>query len=90
MIIDSHCHLDFDSLNNNLDEVVQNANQAGVKYLLTICTDNKSFKKIVNILEKYKNIFGTYGIHPHESKNYSTLSSNEIKKIFQKIKKLSG
>ena len=60
MIIDSHCHLDFDSLNNNLDEVVQNANQAGVKYLLTICTDNKSFKKIVNILEKYKNIFGTY------------------------------
>ena len=80
MIIDSHCHLDFDSLNNNLDEVVENANQAGVKYLLTICTDNKSFKKIVNILEKYKNIFGTYGIHPHESKNYSTLSSNEIKK----------
>ena len=90
MIIDSHCHLDFDSLNNNLDEVVQNANQAGVKYLLTICTDNKSFKKIVNILEKYKNIFGTYGIHPHESKNYSTLSSNEIKKNLSKNKKIIG
>ena len=84
MIIDSHCHLDFDTLNNKLDEVVQNASEAGVKYLLTICTDNKSFKKIINILERYKNVFGTYGIHPHESKNYSNLSSNEIKKPFKK------
>ena len=36
MIIDSHCHLDFDVLNNNLDKVVLNAQNAGVKNILTI------------------------------------------------------
>tara|TARA_B100000029_G_scaffold199882_1_gene198280 strand:- start:798 stop:1580 length:783 start_codon:yes stop_codon:yes gene_type:complete len=90
MIIDSHCHLDFDTLNNRLDEVVGKADKVGVKYLLTICTDNKSFKKIINILDKYKNIFGTYGIHPHETKNHSNISLDEIKKNLLKNKKIIG
>tara|TARA_B100000029_G_C17439325_1_gene910866 strand:+ start:127 stop:903 length:777 start_codon:yes stop_codon:yes gene_type:complete len=90
MIIDSHCHLDFNPLSTKLDEIVQNADQAGVKYLLTICTDNKSFKKIITIVQKYKNVFGTYGIHPHETKNYSKLSSNEIKKNLSKNNKIIG
>ena len=90
MIIDSHCHLDFDPLNSNLDDVIKKANQAGVQFLLTICTNNKSFEKITEILKKYKNIFGTYGIHPHESKNYSSLSSNEIIKNLLKNKKIVG
>ena len=54
MIIDSHCHLDFDPLNSNLDDVIKKANQAGVQFLLTICTNNKSFEKITEILKKYK------------------------------------
>ena len=48
MIIDSHCHLDFDKLNVNLDKIINDASNAGVKYLLTICTDNKSFNKILD------------------------------------------
>ena len=90
MIIDSHCHLDFDGLHGRLNEVVQSADKVGVKYLLTICTDNKSFKKILDILQKYKNVFGTYGIHPHETKNYINLSLNEIKKNLSKNKKIIG
>ena len=43
MIIDSHCHLDFDKLGKNLDNIINNAENAGVKYLLSICTNNKSF-----------------------------------------------
>tara|TARA_B100002052_G_C15851051_1_gene585062 strand:+ start:710 stop:1489 length:780 start_codon:yes stop_codon:yes gene_type:complete len=90
MIIDSHCHLDFDSLNNKLDNVVKNANNVGVKYLLTICTNNESFKIIRNILDKYKNIYGTYGIHPHETKNYSNLTVDDIKINLIKNKKIIG
>ena len=90
MIIDSHCHLDFDSLNNKLDNVVKNANNVGVKYLLTICTNNESFKIIRNILDKYKNIYGTYGIHPHETKKYSNLTVDDIKINLIKNKKIIG
>ena len=70
MIIDSHCHLDFDILFNQLDNVIKRANENDVKYLLTICTTLESFEKIKLITEKCKNVYGTIGIHPHESKNY--------------------
>ena len=47
---------------------------------MTICTTNESFKKKKPILKKYKNVFETYGIHPHESKNYINLTVENIKK----------
>jgi len=90
MIIDSHCHLDFDVLNNSLNQVIKRANDVGVKYLLTICTDGNSFEKILVILEKHKNVFGTYGIHPHETKRYKTLNIEEIKKNLKKNNKIIG
>ena len=74
MIVDSHCHLDYSSLFNKLDEVVKRANYNDVKYLLTICTTLESFEKIKLIIKRYKNIYGTFGIHPHESKKYFNVS----------------
>ena len=59
MIIDSHCHLDSPPLNTDLDKVLSRAEKNGVKYFLTICTEDKSFVKILNIIKKYKNVFGT-------------------------------
>ena len=46
MIIDSHCHLDYPVLFNNLDDVVKRAENNDIKYLLTICTTLESFKNI--------------------------------------------
>ena len=52
MIIDSHCHLDFDPLKKNINDVLKRANDVGVKYFLTICTENESFIKTF-ILGRY-------------------------------------
>ena len=87
MIIDSHCHLDYEPLNKNINDVLKRAENVGVKYFLTICTTDSSFEKILPILKKHKNVFGTYGIHPHEAKNHIALDVNNIKKILQKMKK---
>jgi len=70
MIIDSHCHLDYPSLYDQLDQVINRAEKNDIKYLLTICTSIESYKKIELIVNKYKNIYGTFGIHPHETKNH--------------------
>ena len=70
MIVDSHCHLDYPNLYNKLDEVLKRAEINKVKKLLTICTTLQSFEKIKKITSKYENVFGTFGIHPHESKNF--------------------
>ena len=62
MIVDSHCHLDNPHLFDQLDDVVKRAQSSQVKYLLTICTTLESFEKIKLIIDKYVNIYGTFGI----------------------------
>ncbi len=90
MIIDSHCHLEYEPLFSNLDDVLKRANKNNVKYFLTISTTNKSFEKIVEITKKYKSVYGTYGIHPHESKNYQNLDFKKIVKTIGDNKKIIG
>ena len=80
-MIDSHCHLDYEPLSNNLDEVIQRSKEVGIKKILTICTTLNSFTKIKEIVKMDKIIFGTYGIHPHEAKNDKISSDLIIKEI---------
>ena len=69
-MIDSHCHLDQEPLLDNLKDVLKRSKEVGLTKLLTICTTIESFKSILNLIKKDDMIFGTFGIHPHEtSKN---------------------
>jgi len=90
MIIDSHCHLDYPNLYNNLDGIINRAKNNNVEYLLTICTTPDSFEKIKLIVSKYKNIFGTYGIHPHESSKFSYIDSKYILELKHEFNKIIG
>tara|TARA_B100001142_G_scaffold303318_1_gene330558 strand:- start:628 stop:1389 length:762 start_codon:yes stop_codon:yes gene_type:complete len=66
-MIDSHCHLDHDPLNKNIPKILENAKKVGIKKILTISTTMNSFEKILKIVELDDIIYGTCGIHPHES-----------------------
>jgi len=90
MIIDSHCHLDFPNLYKDLDGVIKRADLNEVKYLLTICTTLKSFEIIKDIIKKYKNVYGTFGIHPHETKAFKNLNSEFILNSIEDNKKIIG
>ena len=78
MIIDSHCHLEYEPMSLSLNETISRANKEGVKFLLTISTTDNSLKKILKITSKFDCVYGTYGIHPHEAKNYKSIKSEEI------------
>ena len=67
MLIDSHCHLDFPDFNDELEEVVDRAREAGVETILTICTHVTRFDRVLAIAERFDNIFCTVGIHPHQA-----------------------
>ena len=90
MITDSHCHLDYSILYNELEGVVNRAIKNDVKILLSICTTLESFKKIKLIVNRYNNIYGTFGIHPHETKKYTYIDSKFIYNIQRKYDKIVG
>ncbi len=75
-MIDSHCHLDREPLINNINEVLKRSKNIGIKKILTICTTLSGFENIKKILRIDDIIYGTFGIHPHE-----TNSNNISKKI---------
>ena len=90
MIIDSHCHLTYEPMSKSLKDTINRANKDGVKYLLTISTEDKSYNNILKIVEDYKCVYGTYGIHPHEAKNHLNLKSKDIISRINKNKKIIG
>ena len=90
MIIDSHCHLNYEPMSLSLKETIDRANRDGVKYLLTISTEDKSFSKILNIVSNNKCVYGSYGIHPHEAKNHPSIKSEDIIKKTMLNKKIIG
>ena len=78
MIIDSHCHLTYEPMSNALDATIDRAKKDGVKFILTISTEDKSFDKIIQIVKKYESVYGTYGIHPHEAKSHRNIKNDDI------------
>ena len=88
-MIDSHCHLDHEPIINNLNDVIYRSKQIGIEKLLTICTSSRSFKNILKIIEFDKIIYGSFGVHPHESDN-DQISKHEIINNIKNNKKIIG
>lgn len=64
-LIDTHCHLDEESLYEDLDNVIAAAREAGVEAIITIGTNVESSRRSVEMAEKNDCIFAVVGIHPN-------------------------
>jgi len=88
-MIDSHCHLDHEPLFENLTDVISRSKEIGITKILTICTTLESFEKIKTIIGKDKMIYGTYGIHPHETES-NQVDKQKIIKAVKESNKIIG
>jgi len=88
-MIDSHCHLDHEPLLKNFDVIISRSKNVGINKLLTICTTFESFKKIKDLVKKDQIIYGTYGIHPHETER-NVVDKNTIIKNVKNNQKIIG
>ena len=68
-MIDSHCHLDHEPLYSNINNVIKRSKENGLNKILTISTNSKSFENIKKIINLDAIIYGSIGIHPHETSN---------------------
>ena len=83
-MIDSHCHLDHEPLFSNLSDILERSKKIGLKRILTISTNFESFERIKKIITKDPIIYGSIGIHPHET----TLNKIEVDFIVNNAKKI--
>tara|TARA_B100000902_G_scaffold89531_1_gene93285 strand:+ start:20 stop:778 length:759 start_codon:yes stop_codon:yes gene_type:complete len=88
-MIDSHCHLDHEPLLSDLKNVIQRSKDVGIEKLLTISTSLESFSRIKELIKIDEMIYGTIGIHPHESSK-DIITSKEIIKDLRENSKIIG
>ena len=85
-MIDSHCHLDHEPLLSDLSNVIKRSKDIGIKKLLTISTTLESFERIKKIINIDEMIYGTIGIHPHESDDQQITSDFIVENLNQNPK----
>jgi TatD DNase family protein len=78
MLVDSHCHLDFDDFEPDFEDVLSRAAGAGVDTMVTICTQIAKFPRVRNIAERHKNIFCSVGVHPHSAEKEPHVSVQQL------------
>jgi TatD DNase family protein len=65
-LIDSHCHLDMEAYENDLDIILEQAYQNHIRTVISIGIDEKSSRQAIALAKKYNMIKATIGIHPHD------------------------
>ena len=78
MLIDSHCHLDFPDFAEELDAVVERAEAAGVGRMVTISTRVKRLSALLEITERFQNVYCSVGTHPHQADEEDGILVSEL------------
>ena len=67
MLIDTHCHLDFERFDDDRGEVVQRATDAGVTRIIIPALDLNNCRTVLQLADQYENVYAAIGIHPNSS-----------------------
>ena len=80
-IVDSHCHIDGERFEDDREEVIQRAFDAGVAAMLNVGTGSPkdySFERTVELTKKHDRIYGSVGIHPHDASEYDDAAEKRL------------
>lgn len=81
MLVDSHCHLDFPDFADDLDSVLARAAEAGVGQMVTISTRVREFGKILALIDRFANVYGTIGTHPHNADEELDVTADDLARL---------
>jgi TatD DNase family protein len=80
-LIDTHCHLTFDDLAQDIDGVIERSRKAGVTGWITVGTDMRENQKAVELTARFENLYAAVGIHPHDARTVIGETISELKTL---------
>lgn len=86
--VDTHCHLQFEKLAANLDQVIGGAKTAGVTKLICVGTNVADSQQAVDIAAAHPNVWATIGAHPHDGKDFfeDTVAAAKLQELYKSPK----
>ena len=77
-LVDSHCHLDFPEFDDDIDNIIVRAKNAGVSKILTICTKPKDLNKVIKIAKNQSLVYFAVGSHPLNKENSDKFTKDKL------------
>ncbi len=86
MLIDSHCHLDFESFDKDRPMVLARAEQAGVELILNPSMDVENSARVASLAEGNGPVYAAVGVHPNEASSWEQESKSRLKELTRRTK----
>ena len=80
-LVDSHAHLDLEQFNNDLEQVLARAREAGVMTILDVGTDLPSSRAAVALAQEHDLVYAAVGVHPHEARTVTPAVLEELRRL---------
>jgi TatD DNase family protein len=80
-LIDTHCHLTFEQLSDDVPSVLARSKDAGITSWITVGIDPQQNRKAVELAERHENMYAAVGIHPHDAKIVTADTIAELRKL---------
>ncbi|WP_417623660.1 TatD family hydrolase [Paremcibacter congregatus] len=78
MIVDSHCHLNYGSMMEDMEGVMARAKTAGVETMLAINARLSEYDEVIALADRYDHVFATVGSHPHEAEKEPGITAEQL------------
>lgn len=77
-LVDSHCHLNYKGLGDDLESLIQDCDARNVRFLLAINARIREFDEVLRIANQSDRIACSVGVHPHEAENEPDVSVEDL------------
>ena len=67
MLVDSHCHLNFEPLGDEIANVLERANQSGIGHFLCVSVNLEDYPQVLALARQYPQVFASVGVHPNHT-----------------------
>ena len=78
MIIDSHCHIDFNDFDHDRDQVIQRARDSGIDHIIVPAIATSSWNRVKQTCLNYSHLHPAYGLHPYFMDEHKTEHLDEL------------
>ncbi|MFO7943808.1 MAG: TatD family hydrolase [Anaerolineales bacterium] len=80
-LVDTHCHLNFEAYEEDLDQVLNRAWEVGLERVLIPALDLRSSKEVVELAERDPRLFAAVGVHPNRAETWSAETVNALNEL---------